>query len=181
MGLQEPFEFCSPRLPIADDTRSQPGCRVSIHQGAAFPVGPTPPSTRAHRPWGLKKITYSSCGWPASRAGRWGGAARAQGSRSDPEVDSPGGGPPCEARDTRQSAHGIQMSGRAGRLQGRAIPGHLLIQRQTQAPKSLRWNHRSNIRESQGGSLPASFWCDSNEAVSYTVVFNLLKEYIMTY
>lgn len=42
-------------------------------------------------------------------------------------------------------------------------------------------NSRSNIRESQGGSLPASLWCDSNEAVSYTVVFNLLKEYIMTY
>lgn len=66
--------------------------------------------------------------------------------------------------------------------EGGPSQGHLLIQRQTKAPKSPRWKHsRGRGRESQLGSIPASLWCDSNAAVSYSMVFNLLKEYIMTY
>lgn len=66
--------------------------------------------------------------------------------------------------------------------EGGPSQGHLLIQRQTQAPKSPRWKHgRGRGRESQLGSIPASLQCDSNEAGSYSMVSNLLKEYIMTY
>lgn len=142
--------------------------------GLSIPSGSDPfqyQSTRA-----FKMATYSSCGWPASRAGRWGGAARARASRSGPEVESPGGGPPCKARDTRQSAYG--MSGRAGRLRGRAIPGKPHSETDT-GSKSPRWKHSRGSESFSSWRLQHLCGCDGNESISYSLVFDLLKEYIM--
>ena len=72
--------------------------------------------------------TYSSCGWRASGACRWGAAAGAGGSRSGPGAGGPGEGRPCKASSTgsrpcsgrrpehgpqeRQPAHHLQQRGR---------------------------------------------------------------------
>lgn len=157
-------------------------------------MGLTPSNTRAHRSQGLKKTTYSSCGWRASRAGHWGGAARAQVSRSGPEVDSLGGGLPCKKRDSRQSGYGIQMSGtlREGHLRE---PPHLAID---MAPNSPKWKHSrdnqsfsfaagedSSVLVGMTGRrlLSATAWCLSSQQNTsrwHVNVFSFLKDLLCT-
>lgn len=86
-------------------THCQPGLRRDMGQlallGADLRRRPGSTLARVRACRADHKGTYSFCGWPASGACRWGAAAAARGSRSGPEVGSPGGGLPWKANTHR--------------------------------------------------------------------------------